>query len=34
MLIPDYNTELTCNAMLKWTEMNGIEWHIAPGKRR
>jgi putative transposase len=28
-----YGTELTSNAMLKWSEINGIEWHyIAPGK--
>src|SRR6185437_14313364 len=26
-------TELTCNAMLKWTTETGVEWHyIAPGK--
>jgi putative transposase len=33
MIVSDNGTELTCNAMLKWTEINGIEWHyIAPGK--
>jgi putative transposase len=33
MIISDNGTELTSNAMLKWTEVNGIEWHfIAPGK--
>jgi len=33
MIISDNGTELTANAMLKWTEINRIEWHyIAPGK--
>ena len=33
MIVSDNGTELTCNAMLKWTSENGIEWHyIAPGK--
>jgi putative transposase len=33
MIISDNGTELTCNAMLKWAEQNGVEWHyIAPGK--
>jgi putative transposase len=33
MIVSDNGTELTCNAMLKWTEQLGIEWHyIAPGK--
>jgi putative transposase len=33
MIVSDNGTELTCNAMLKWTTENGIEWHyIAPGK--
>jgi putative transposase len=33
MIISDNGTELTSNAVLKWTEVNGIEWHyIAPGK--
>ena len=33
MIVSDNGTELTCNAMLKWTTVNGIEWHyIAPGK--
>jgi putative transposase len=33
MIISDNGTELTSNTMLKWTEINGIEWHyIAPGK--
>jgi len=28
-----YGTELTCNAMLRWTTEQGIAWHyIAPGK--
>jgi putative transposase len=28
-----YGTELTCNAMLKWTTEQSISWHyIAPGK--
>jgi putative transposase len=33
MVISDNGTELTCNAMLKWAEENGVEWlYIAPGK--
>jgi len=33
MIVSDNGTELTCNAMLKWTIENGIDWHyIAPGK--
>jgi len=33
MIVSDNGTELTCNAMLKWTTDNGIDWHyIAPGK--
>jgi len=33
MIVSDNGTELTSNAMLKWAEENGIEWHyIAPGK--
>ena len=33
MIVSDNGTELTCNAMLKWTTQNGIDWHyIAPGK--
>ena len=33
MIVSDNGTELTCNAMLKWTTENGIDWHyIAPGK--
>ena len=33
MIVSDNGTELTCNAMLKWTTVNEIEWHyIAPGK--
>jgi putative transposase len=33
MIVSDNGTELTSNAMLKWTTVNGIEWHyIAPGK--
>ena len=33
MIVSDNGTELTCNAMLKWTKENGVEWHyIAPGK--
>ena len=28
-----YGTELTSNAMLKWQQDRGVEWHyIAPGK--
>jgi putative transposase len=33
MIVSDNGTELTCNAMLKWTTEMAIEWHyIAPGK--
>jgi putative transposase len=33
MFVSDNGTELTCNAMLKWTTQSGIAWHyIAPGK--
>jgi putative transposase len=33
MIVSDNGTELTCNAMLKWTTKQGIDWHyIAPGK--
>ena len=33
MIVSDNGTELTGNAMLKWTKENGVEWHyIAPGK--
>ena len=33
MIVSDNGTELTCNAMLRWTTENGIAWHyIAPGK--
>ena len=33
MIVSDNGTELTSNAMLKWAEANGVEWHyIAPGK--
>jgi len=33
MIVSDNGTELTGNAMLKWAEENGVEWHyIAPGK--
>lgn len=33
MIVSDNGTELTSNAILKWTEENGVEWHyIAPGK--
>jgi putative transposase len=28
-----YGTELTSMAILKWTQMSGVDWHyIAPGK--
>ncbi|GAB4542709.1 MAG: hypothetical protein Tsb0019_41900 [Roseibium sp.] len=34
MVVSDNGTELTSNAMLKWQEDRGVEWHsIAPGKR-
>ena len=33
MIVSDNGTEFTCNAMLAWSEDNGIAWHfIAPGK--
>lgn len=33
MIVSDNGTELTCNAVLKWAEQNGVAWHyIAPGK--
>jgi putative transposase len=33
MIVSDNGTELTCNAMLKWTTLNGVDWHyIQPGK--
>lgn len=33
MVVSDYGTELTSNAMLKWQQDRGVEWHtIAPGK--
>jgi putative transposase len=33
MIVSDNGTELTCNAIIKWAEQNGVEWHyIAPGK--
>jgi putative transposase len=33
MVVSDNGTELTSNAMLKWQQDRGIEWHyIAPGK--
>ena len=33
MIVSDNGTELTCNAIIKWAERNGVEWHyIAPGK--
>jgi len=33
MIVSDNGTELTCNAVLKWAEQNGVEWrYIAPGK--
>jgi len=33
LIVSDNGTELTCNAMLKWTTETGIAWHyIAPGK--
>ena len=33
MIVSDNGTELTCNAMLKWTTERSVEWHyIAPGK--
>ena len=33
MIVSDNGTELTCNAMLRWTTEQSIAWHyIAPGK--
>ena len=33
MIVSDNGTELTCNAMLKWTTETGVAWHyIQPGK--
>ena len=33
MVVSDNGTELTSNAILKWSEEHGVEWHyIAPGK--
>jgi len=33
MVVSDNGTELTSNAMLKWQQETGVEWHyIAPGK--
>jgi putative transposase len=33
MIVSDNGTELTCNAVLKWAEDHGVEWHyITPGK--
>jgi putative transposase len=33
IIVSDNGTELTCNAMLKWTTENDIAWHyIQPGK--
>jgi putative transposase len=33
MVVSDNGTELTSNAILKWQEERGVEWHyIAPGK--
>jgi putative transposase len=33
MIVSDNGTELTSNAMLRWAEDTGVEWHyIAPGK--
>jgi putative transposase len=33
MIVSDNGTELTCNAMLKWTTDMSVEWHyIQPGK--
>jgi putative transposase len=33
MVVSDNGTELTSNAMLKWRQERGVEWHyIAPGK--
>jgi putative transposase len=33
MIVSDNGTELTCNAMLRWTTERAVRWHyIAPGK--
>lgn len=33
MVVSDNGTELTSNAVLRWQEERGVEWHdIAPGK--
>src|SRR6266702_7120891 len=33
MIVSDNGTELTSNAILKWAETKGVEWHyIAPGR--
>lgn len=33
MIVSDNGTELTSNAILRWAEERGVEWHyIAPGK--
>jgi transposase InsO family protein len=33
LIVSDNGTELTSNAILKWQEERGVEWHyIAPGK--
>lgn len=33
LIVSDYGTEFTSNAMLSWTEDAGVAWHfIAPGK--
>jgi putative transposase len=33
MIVSDNGTELTSNAVLKWTQDRGLQWHyIAPGK--
>lgn len=33
LIVSDNGTELTCNAMLKWTTETGVDWHyIQPGK--
>ena len=33
MLVSDNGTELTSNAILRWQEEHGVEWHyIDPGK--
>jgi putative transposase len=33
MIVSDNGTELTSNAILRWQQDHGVEWHyIAPGK--